>query len=740
MDESAASDVAWASENHWRRTFCQIPFADIYAHAEQGKRSLLGLVAFFRRKALAERAASDELRVLLHTPPLPSSSSSGSPSASLEGGGALEELEESGSSIRRALAEVKSFVDAACNHQLLLATVLEEQVAEPLAALQEASEVYVRVLRDEIKSVNDEYAAAAAAHRHAAARLRKAMDELADARERQRAALHGIGVPAFELQRLAARVAKCEDEKLQAEMAKAQSKSALYHRIVARDEMAMAVSVAYQKAEEERLDQLRSSLQRFLHVEKDRLKASEKMLASLEEHIGHIDRSEDIQLLIHNRRNPDNMHFQGKALALLDWHWGKMRTEQEQTRRRGHSVEQGVYDASAGSSEPMRGRGGVASDPHHVSFSAGSGDSADAVVVYPAAGRDAFGAAVATKPLHSPHGELAQSPMSIALRQFFASDATGTAFGDHENLEPREDGRSVNDTATPHNEVEESAPDASASLSPTSDGAASGDGALPPAQDELVGKQSPKIAASAVVKSACAHQAGRAMFVKCLNRQRSLETKVRDRASFEALVDCFDVFLSECIREDDVKAAKTAMILAETFYLPRASGAAPESGAAAAVGREDWESHEDHHHLHHNLQCLPHHHGGVDRGATRMYLQEEVKRHAIWKNPSFWEKALLLAIGEELQKTPQHAPWEDLPSGVPKQDTAGLPTREEAVGRVHNIVFGQLGSFTLSMLEFEVPLPQIESFVETMCDAHELTEDQRFLLRKSLQEIFATLR
>lgn len=77
---------------------------------------------------------------------------------------------------------------------------------------------------------------------------------------------------------------------------------------------------------------------------------------------------------------------------------------------------------------------------------------------------------------------------------------------------------------------------------------------------------------------------------------------------------------------------------------------------------------------------------------------------------------------------------------LPSPSAAGLPTREEAVGRVHNIVFGQLGSFTLSMLEFEVPLPQIESFVETMCDAHELTEDQRFLLRKSLQEIFATLR
>lgn len=124
------------------------------------------------------------------------------------------------------------------------------------------------------------------------------MEDLSEAKERQRIALHGIGVPEFELQRLSARVSKCEDEKLQAEMIKAQAKNALYNRIIARDEMAMAVSVAYQKAEEERLDQLKSSLQRFLHVEKDRLKVAEKMLASLEQHIVNVDRSEDIQLLI----------------------------------------------------------------------------------------------------------------------------------------------------------------------------------------------------------------------------------------------------------------------------------------------------------------------------------------------------------------------------------------------------------------------------------------------------------
>ncbi|KAG6617786.1 uncharacterized protein IUM83_09661 [Phytophthora cinnamomi] len=435
-------------ENHWRRTFCQVPFGTIYEHADKGKRSMQGLAAFFRRKAEAERGASEQLRALLLAE--------------------IGALEEPGTGVRRALLELRGFVDASCRQQLLMAQVLDEQVAGPLESLQDASETYIQTLQGEILNANAEYEEAAAAHRDAAGRLSKATAELRDAKDRQRLALHGIGVPEFELQRLAARVARCEEEQAQAVMARARAKTTMYNRIIARDEMTMAVSVAYQKAEEERLDQLNASLHRFLHVEKERLQVSQQMLASLETHVQSLSRAEDIQLLIHNQRDPDNMHFQGKALA-------------DYTERTSEELLQYVDE-----SHPLL------------------------------------------------HG------------------------------------------------------------------------------------------------------------------------------------------------------------------------------------------------------------GGIGRGATRTYLQEEVKKHAIWKAPSFWEKALLLAIGEELQRTPQPCPWEELPSGGPKHD--GLPSREEAVCRVHNIVFGQLGSFTLSMLEFEVPLSQIESFVETMCDAHELTEDQRFLLRKNLQEIFATLR
>ncbi|TMW57224.1 hypothetical protein Poli38472_003149 [Pythium oligandrum] len=726
-------------ENHWRRTFCQMPFPAIYEHAENGKRSLHRLVEFFRRKAEAERSASEELRSVLHTP-MDSSTTAH-----------LEDLEEHGTSIRRALAEVKNYVDASCHQHLLLARVLEEQVAEPLVSLQDASEMYIRTLKDEIRNVNDEYMQALNTHSQAAARLQRASDDLTEALERQHIALHGIGVPTFELQRLATRVAKCEEEKAQALFAKAQAKTHLYKRIVSRDEMAMAVSVAYQRAEEERLDQLHSCMQRFLHIEKERAKATDKMLKTLEQQIEHMNRSEDIQMLIHNHRNADNMHFQGKALALLDWHWGKAIAERERHHHH-HRHHDKPHHERVGTDN------GHDSTVHTAPAGQQDGLLADPIEIPPLDGHvNDFG----NEPQRSPHGALADTPMGQALHKLFAEDSRPSSPVNASMVAPLP--RSESDTSSDASSVseEDSPPPSAAATAESGDvdvelqqvaqlleeQVALSESTESPALPSPTTKAPSLPALEEIVQSACETHKGRALFVRCLNRQRSLETRLRDRQAFDALNSCFNIFLDRCIRDDDVKAAKTAMILAETFYVARDSeNESEDSPSEASHERRERGG---------SWGFAPRHMG---RGASRIYCQVEVKKHAIWKSPSFWEKALLHAIGEELQKTPQPCSWEDLPSGITRtaSQSSGLseqqhrssphsngpvviPTREEAVSRVHNIVFGQLGSFTLSMLEFEVPFTQIESFVETMCDAHELTEDQRFLLRKNLQEICVAL-
>ena len=103
------------------------------------------------------------------------------------------------------------------------------------------------------------------------------------------------------MQRLALRVAKCREAFDSVKSYQLKCKQALHRQIIARDEMGMAVAVAYQKAEEERLDQMKTSLKYFICAEKERLKAAQKQLEMLELHVDSIDQAEDIQLIIHVR-------------------------------------------------------------------------------------------------------------------------------------------------------------------------------------------------------------------------------------------------------------------------------------------------------------------------------------------------------------------------------------------------------------------------------------------------------
>lgn len=353
------------------------------------------------------------------------------------------------------------------------------------------------------------------------------------------------------------------------------------------------------------------------------------------------------------------MHFQGKALALLDWHWGKMQTEQAQTRRRGHSIENGVYDASSVDAEHGTETSRVSSKSSISTTSFVRSSSMPAIFVEPVVvfpphpPHTISGSAQSLKPLPSPHGELAQTPMGLALRRYFANDLSGPA-----DVQTEEEDDTVDNVTLQLQQSSSETPVADTEPGSTVQSEAAGDGTLlvSPSgtdngatfiQDENVDAPSeiapakpatPVVSSSlhsGVVKSSVVNHAGRAMFVKCLNRQRSLETKIKDQRSFDELVDCFNVFLSECIREDDVKAAKTAMILAETFYLPTAAKKKTRTASSSSSASDQSAIEDDA--ADHSESAEPthfHHHGGVNRGATRMYLQEEVKKHAIWKNPA----------------------------------------------------------------------------------------------------------
>ncbi|KAF0686768.1 Aste57867_21431 [Aphanomyces stellatus] len=574
-------DLLADEENQSRRTFCQMPFTSIYENAEKGQQSVAHLLAFLGKKNAAERKYAESMLGALAD-------------------GELSDFEEYGTSVKGVLSQWQLYLQSMNNQQMVWAQVVEEHVARPLESLKDASTSYIQTLQAELTRANDEYAHAEALQKKAKAATDAAKLELMEAQSRQHDALHEIGVPSFELQRLASRVHRCGLELTRALAEKEQTKQLLLKKIVARDEMSMAVSVAYQRAEEERMDQMATCMKLWMHVEKEHLKFREKQLAHLEEHVVRMDRAGDMQLLIHNRREVDNMHFQGKALSLLDW-------QRQQ-------------------------------DHHAVAMAAMS---------------------IKKETTSSEDDMLLVSPTSQA------SSSTSDASRSASSLQDQMDAL----VAIHFDEIE--------------------------TDDET--NQSAVDVSNDHVAALCDDPDGRLGFVRALNRQRSADTKVRSAAKFDSLVRSFHVFFDACVRHDDTKAAKTAMMLSATFYM------------------------------------IPRHNQDADQRHGRRYVQEDVKDHTIWRNPKFWEKALLLAIGEELHKSPQRCPWEDLPTNVPRSD--GVFSREEAVSHVHNIVFGQLGSFTLSMLEFDVPITQIRYFIETMCDAHELTEEQRFLLRANLREI-----
>ncbi|OQR96457.1 hypothetical protein ACHHYP_15810 [Achlya hypogyna] len=568
-------------ENQSRRTFCQMAFGDIYDNAEKGQSSLGSLLRFFERQTAAERQCAEDMLGFFQDKSKPGSTSD------------LASFEEPGTSLARVLAQVQQYTLALHTQQLVWAKVIDEHVTRPLQSLQAASSSYIQTLEMEIVRVNEEYGLVQAAQLKVNESCATAERNLKDAKARQRHALHEIGVPSFELQRLAARVAKCKSELAEAAREKATTKQLLLAKIVARDEMAMAVSVAYQRAEEERMDQIAAGLKMWASVERDQIRVRETQLCAIDDLVARLDRAADLQLLIHNHKSSDHMHFQGKALAILEWHWQ-------------HEQHPAIVPTDDSLDTDEEALDAAASPPSE-------GPSADVRSI--------------------------QAGLAGLFETHLFSDA----------VEP------------------------------------------PPATEVT------PVLLAAVARWCSTHE-GRLAFVQTLNRQRSHDTRLQSAEGFGQLVRCFDIFFDACAAGDDVKAAKTAMMLAATFYhVPEAAG---------------------------------------PQRVARKYVQDEIKHHAIWRNPKFWEKALLLAIGEELHKAPQEIPWEELPTNVPRSH--GVFTREEAVCLVHNVVFGQLGSFTLSMLELDVPLDDIRHFVETMCDAHELTEDQRFVLRANLRDIALT--
>jgi hypothetical protein len=184
-------------------------------------------------------------------------------------------------------------------------------------------------------------------------------------------------------------------------------------------------------------------------------------------------------------------------------------------------------------------------------------------------------------------------------------------------------------------------------------------------------------------------------FLLVLDDKRCISASLDERG-YSALAVAMQALLSFCEESDDAKNAMRVLNMANTFYLSSPSQVTTSEAAQSSV----------------------------PMSASKQYLQtdERLKGHPIWRKQHFWENALKEGVFVEMEKMqPSH--WDELsPEGL-----------KEAIINIHNLIFGQLGTLSLTMREQSgLDKNEVASHVLIMSRKFQLCEDQEFDLLYSI--------
>jgi len=177
----------------------------------------------------------------------------------------------------------------------------------------------------------------------------------------------------------------------------------------------------------------------------------------------------------------------------------------------------------------------------------------------------------------------------------------------------------------------------------------------------------------------------RSYFLQSLNKLRSTNGEM-SREAMESLILMFIAFLNAVYIQGDIRAAKLALILSETFY-------------------------------------------SLDEQGKRVYAQESVKEHGIWRSEHFWEETFFLAVRNEVISNVVQSSSSSGPASL-SSSTSTLPDlknprhRTLAASSLANITFGQLSSSAFSMASLGLDRALIQSFVRRMAASLSLSHDQ----------------
>jgi len=214
---------------------------------------------------------------------------------------------------------------------------------------------------------------------------------------------------------------------------------------------------------------------------------------------------------------------------------------------------------------------------------------------------------------------------------------------------------------------------------------------------------------------------GRAYFLRQLNARRDggASSTCLERGIYDELGACLTLFLDECQAQNDVRAAQQGLLMANTFFrlsstagsengnssITTANGTTASRSVCGTLTASSSTRRSDN---------QPAGHQSQDEEPKREYLLACVRGHPWWQSQQVWKQALKLNVEHELRQCPLQRSWESLPSEALRGQ----------VLRVHNLIFGQLGSLALHMLECGVAREEVKAFIREMCEKMQVGFEQ----------------
>jgi hypothetical protein len=212
-------------------------------------------------------------------------------------------------------------------------------------------------------------------------------------------------------------------------------------------------------------------------------------------------------------------------------------------------------------------------------------------------------------------------------------------------------------------------------------------------------------------------EAGREALVHALIQQRSRRTEITEQG-FTELAAAISIVLDKCRENRDIHTAKMAMMLSQTFWKnldeaqsaptsPRSPGSAPQSPLSPPPISQTTTTTNP-----------PNTTTPTTNRDGREYVKSALESHPLWQDLAFWEDACWQSIRQSLKEGASDTAWHDM----------GPLETKDAVLRVHNIVFSQVGAYGHSMVEFGCSPHVASGFVRRLAATYQLAQDQLDML------------